>query len=95
MKLSKLDLHQLEAQLEHLLSTLWLERTKMALSVDAATLARDRRTLEDRLVLAFEDIDLEDMPLDWCWQRAAASLAEHVVEQMLLELSEDKQNHLH
>lgn len=95
MKISGLELRQLETELDQLLSPLWLERSRRGLPVDADSLARDRSTLESRLVTEFDEVDLDEMPSNWCWQRAALSLAEYVVEQMILELGEGRQSHFH
>lgn len=67
----------------------------MSLPLDLACLTADRRTLEDRLIMAFEEIELEEMPPGWCWQQAAGSLAEYVVEQMLFELGQGEKSYRH
>ena len=95
MKISGLELRQLETELDQLLSPLWLERSRRGLPVDADSLAWDRCTLENRLVIGFDEIDCDQMPSDWCWQRAAVSLARYVVEQMILELGEGRQSYRH
>lgn len=67
----------------------------MGLPTDAGASARDRKTLESRLVMGFDEIDLDEMPLDWSWQTAAIALAEHVVELMILEVREGPQRYRH
>jgi len=95
MKISEQELSQLGPELDQLLSPLWHERSMRGQPTDAVASARDRNTLESRLVIGFDEIDLDEMPLDWSWQRAALALAEHVVELMILELREGPQNYRH
>lgn len=95
MKISDQELRQLGPELDHLLAPLWHEKSKMGLQIDAVASARDRNTLKSRLVMGFDEIDLDEMPLDWSWKRAALALAEHVVELMILELREGPQSYRH
>lgn len=95
MKISGLELRQLETELDQLLSPLWLERSRRGLPGDADSLARERSTLENRLIIGFDEIDLDAMPSYWCWKRAALSLAGYLVEQMILELDEGRQSYFH
>lgn len=95
MNISEQQLRQLGAELDRLLSPLWLEKNRMGLPIDAVASASDRNTLESRLVIGFDDIDLDEMPSDWSWQRAALALAEHVIEQMIFELGEGTQSYRH
>lgn len=77
------------------MSPLLLERSRRGLPTDTVASVRDRNTLESRLVIGFDGIDLDEMPSDWSWQRAALALAEHVVEQMILELGGGTQSYRH
>lgn len=95
MNTARRELRQLSAELDCLVEALQLERIKLGLPIDVVDMARDRRTLEDRLALAFEDIDLEDMPSQWSWEQAVLSLAQHIVVTMLYEPRESKRGRLH
>lgn len=88
MSVSKLELSKLDSQLDQLLLTVWRERIRLRLPADSASSAKDRSILEYRVTAAFEEIELSEMPIGWSWQRAVLSLAEYVVEQMLLELAD-------
>lgn len=95
MEISDQELRQLGPELDQLLAPLWHEKSKMGLQIDAVASAKDRNTLKSRLVIGFDEIDLDEMPSDWSWQRAALVLAEYVVERMILELREGPQSYRH
>lgn len=95
MNTARQELRQLSAELDCLVEALQLERIKLGLSIDVVDMAKDRQTMEDRLALAFEEIDLEDMPPQWSWKEAALALAQCIVATMLLELREGKRSYLH
>lgn len=91
----KPDLHQLGSSLDLLLVELRKERVKLRLPVDDASLAKDRSILENRLASAFEEIDFNEMPAQWSWERAALNLAVQVVSEMLSEIRAHQNGWLH
>lgn len=58
--------------------------------VDLGRTTSLRETLEERLVLALEEIDLESMPAQWSLENAAMAISSEIALQMIFELSPDR-----
>lgn len=82
----KLDLARLQQLTGPFVDELLSARRKLGLSTSLVALTTDREELEQRLVLALDETDLQKMPAQWSWETAAVAIAAHITQQMIDEL---------
>lgn len=82
----KLDLARLQQLTGPFVDELLSARRKLGLSTSLVALTTDREELEQRLVLALDETDLQKMPAQWSWETAAVAIAAHITQKMIDEL---------
>lgn len=63
-------------------------RRNLGLPTSLVSLTTDREELEQRLVMALDETDLQEMPAQWSWEAAAVAIAAHITRQMIDELQD-------
>jgi len=85
------DPTRLQLLLRPYMDELVAARVKMNLPIQLPQITSDREELEQRLMLAFSEIDLQEMPAQWSWQEAAKTIAAQITDMMIKELQEKAQ----
>lgn len=63
-------------------------RSNLGLPTSLVSLTTDREELEQRLVMALDETDLQEMPAQWSWEAAAVAIAGHITRHMIDELQD-------
>ncbi len=95
MQPNDIDLARLQKLAGPFADELHVARAKLGLPTSLVSLTADREELEQRLLLALDETDLQEMPAQWSWEAAAVALAAHITQQMIQELQDSAGPRLH
>ena len=85
MKLSETDPILLAKSMRFALDLVAAHRIAKGLKLDQQRATAIRDTLEDRLILALNELDWDAMPPGWSWQRAAERISVEIALQIIRE----------
>lgn len=85
MKLNQIDPVLLRKSMRFSLDLVVAHRIAKGLRLDQARVTAIRETLEDRLILALNELDWGAMPHGWSWQKAAERISVEIALQIIRE----------
>lgn len=85
MKQTELDPVLLGKSMRFALDLVAAHRIAKGLTLDTQRATAIRETLEERVILALATVDLDTMPLNWSWQKAAETISVEIALQIVRE----------
>lgn len=85
MKIGEIDPVVLRKSMRFALDLVTAHRIAKGLKLDQERLTAVRKTLEERVVLALTEMDVDSMPSTWSWQKAAETISTEIALQIIRE----------
>ena len=85
MNLSEIDPVLLGKSMRFALDLVAAHRIAKGLTLDQERATAIRETLEERVILALTEVDLDQMPVNWSWQKAAETISVEIALQIIRE----------
>ena len=85
MQQSEIDPILLGKSLRFALDLVAAHRIAKGLTLDLERTTAIRETMEERVIVALIEVDLEAMPSNWSWQKAAETISIEIALQIIRE----------
>lgn len=89
MNLREIDPVLLGKSMRFALDLVAAHRIAKGLTLDQERATAIRETLEERVILALNEVDLGQMPVNWSWQKAAETISVEIALQIIREQKQE------